>query len=370
MRRDEIVGDINFKKALGNKFIMSYVLKYLISEFAELSLPDIARCIAGESNGTSDEAVMNSLIELKNADMLLKDTERRMDLLFDALVPNTNKKDIILTFDMEMQNDVYPTEKIFQPDKEQKEVKSYSLLVRSIYYLSVILTNMTNRDIFGYSDIHKIYGIWFCNGSAFGRRNKSIDGNEKPFIRRLGIREFFQDETLEEKCAYIKEADIFEIIFIDLKMALKQYEKAKKENQEVNPMHEMIYHIFGIKGNIKEVVEQQSGVKLTNPKIKEEVNTMSAIAEVIRELSMERGMERGIEQGIEQGMEQGIVIGRKEQLFYMVYKKAKKGKTICEIAEELEEKEEFIAEMYEKINTFSGDDWLEAWNYYNHTNTK
>ena len=55
----------------------------------------------------------------------------------------------------------------------------------------------------------------------------------------------------------------------------------------------------------------------------------------------DEGVERGIERGIERGMEQKI--------FELVKKKLTKGKNVSEIANELEESEERILEIVNRL---------------------
>ena len=62
------------------------------------------------------------------------------------------------------------------------------------------------------------------------------------------------------------------------------------------------------------------------------------------------GVEVGKEKGIEIGKAQGIEFGERRKLIEMVYKKMKRGKTVEEIADDLEENIEVVKQIYGDIN--------------------
>ena len=68
------------------------------------------------------------------------------------------------------------------------------------------------------------------------------------------------------------------------------------------------------------------------------------------EVGKEKGIEIGKAQGIELGKSQGIEFGERRKLIEMVYKKIKRGKTVEEIADDLEENIEVVKQIYGDIN--------------------
>ena len=68
------------------------------------------------------------------------------------------------------------------------------------------------------------------------------------------------------------------------------------------------------------------------------------------EVGKEKGIEIGKAQGIEMGKVQGIEFGERKKLVEMVYKKIKKGKTVEEIADDLEENIEVVKQICGNIN--------------------
>ena len=64
----------------------------------------------------------------------------------------------------------------------------------------------------------------------------------------------------------------------------------------------------------------------------------------------EEGREQGRAEGREQGKEEGREEGRKEEKRALVQKKLEKGKTISQIADDLEDTEENIAHLIEEFH--------------------
>ena len=72
--------------------------------------------------------------------------------------------------------------------------------------------------------------------------------------------------------------------------------------------------------------------------------------EVQREEAREQGREEGRKQGREEGRKQGREEGRKAERSTLIQKKLEKGKTISQIADELEDTEENIASLIEQFH--------------------
>ena len=77
------------------------------------------------------------------------------------------------------------------------------------------------------------------------------------------------------------------------------------------------------------------------------------------EVGKEKGIEIGKAQGIELGKSQGIEFGERRKLIEMVYKKIKRGKTVEEIADDLEEDIEVINPIFNEIEKVGLDKSLE-----------
>lgn len=67
------------------------------------------------------------------------------------------------------------------------------------------------------------------------------------------------------------------------------------------------------------------------------------------EKGMQEGLEKGIAEGMAQGMARGMAQGEEQKLVELIKKKLAKGKSLAQIADELEETEESILPLYQKL---------------------
>ena len=81
----------------------------------------------------------------------------------------------------------------------------------------------------------------------------------------------------------------------------------------------------------------------------EELNQMCNLSDYVVEIGLKEGREQGIKEGIEQGIQQGIQQGKEQLLTQQVAKKHAKGKSVQEMADELEEDEKVIRRILEKL---------------------
>ena len=77
--------------------------------------------------------------------------------------------------------------------------------------------------------------------------------------------------------------------------------------------------------------------------------------EVALQTGRKEGREEGRKEGREEGREEGRKEGRKKEQVSLIVKKIKKNKTVAEIADDLEEKEEVIAPIYEAALSMKPD---------------
>ena len=69
-----------------------------------------------------------------------------------------------------------------------------------------------------------------------------------------------------------------------------------------------------------------------------------------RRQGIQEGMQKGIQEGIQKGIREGITQSEQKLLWNPIQKKLARGKSISQIAEELESTEEEIQAVIEKIN--------------------
>ena len=60
---------------------------------------------------------------------------------------------------------------------------------------------------------------------------------------------------------------------------------------------------------------------------------------------IQQGVQQGIQQGVQQGIQQGLDQGQRNKLLQQIEKKLAKGKSVSQIAEDLEEPESVIEEL-------------------------
>ena len=65
---------------------------------------------------------------------------------------------------------------------------------------------------------------------------------------------------------------------------------------------------------------------------------------------LKQGIQQGIQQGVQQGLQQGLDQGQRNKLLQLIEKKLAKGKSIAQIAEDLEESESVIEELIKEMD--------------------
>ena len=89
------------------------------------------------------------------------------------------------------------------------------------------------------------------------------------------------------------------------------------------------------------------------------MNEMCNVSDYWEEVALQTGRKEGREEGRKEGREEGREEGRKEgqkkEQISLIVKKIKKNKTVAEIADDLEEKEEVIAPIYEAALSMKPD---------------
>ena len=89
------------------------------------------------------------------------------------------------------------------------------------------------------------------------------------------------------------------------------------------------------------------------------MNEMCNVSDYWEEVALQTGREEGRKEGREEGRKEGREEGRKEgqkkEQVSLIVKKIKKNKTVAEIADDLEEKEEVIAPIYEAALSMKPD---------------
>ena len=142
--------DVNSKRLLTNKSLLSGIMEYCIPEYKNLSRQEIIDCI---EDGNNSSHIKGINVESFNDD----NKEVKFDVLFTSRLPNSNEQ-IGMYIDVEPQNRISP---------------GYNLINRAIYYVSRIMDNQKGKTFSkdDYDKIQKVYSIWICTNPKVEQRD-------------------------------------------------------------------------------------------------------------------------------------------------------------------------------------------------------
>lgn len=155
--------DENIKNVLSNKVILAWILKNTTTEFCDMSINQIMRCIEGNPEisivkvNPGETNVADKITGSKNEDKVPEEGTIYFDIRFHAYAPKEGKY-IKIMLNLEAQKDFYPgyqivTRGIFyggrmisaQLDTEF-EIPDYDSLKKSIFYLVMYTGSKENRE--------------------------------------------------------------------------------------------------------------------------------------------------------------------------------------------------------------------------------
>ena len=180
-----------------------------------------------------------------------------------------------------------------------------------------------------YDRIKKVYSIWICMNAPdhIGNAVSEYSIVKKDHIPGIPDR--------------IEAYDKLTVVQICLNP------KSKKGNR----LTEMLNILFSVEMNAGEKMrklEQDFHIPMEQ-KIEKELNQMCNLSDYVVEVGLKKGMEQGIKQGMEQGVEQGLERGRLLQQIEVIQKKIRKGKSLEQTADEMEEERGKIEPIYRMI---------------------
>lgn len=181
------------KRILSRKFILSRILKRTVTEFENCSLEEIENCIEGDPTATINTVPVDDVLNISgrgNESNSPVEGLVTFDILFDAVVPNTDEK-IKLIINIE-------------PQKTTNT--GYPILKRAIYYASRIISSQKEREFSGddYGKIRKVYSIWICMDVPNYRANS---------IQRYHI---FEDKIHGKYSEVIRNYDLLTVVVLNL----------------------------------------------------------------------------------------------------------------------------------------------------------
>lgn len=332
--RNELAGDIGLaagksqydaycKRILANKVILAWILRYSVKEFAHMRIAEIKKCIGDDiqiskvrvSPGMTNTPEPEKISGGAQEDKVPGEGEVYYDIRFSVYLPGQKEK-VKMIINVEAQKDSYP---------------GYEIPSRGIYYGARMISAQKGTEFSGsdYDRIKKVYSIWICMNAPdhIGNAVSEYSIVKKDHIPGIPDR--------------IEAYDKLTVVQICLNP------KSKKGNR----LTEMLNILFSVEMNAGEKMRKlEQGFRIPmEQKIEKELNQMCNLSDYVVEVGLKKGMEQGIKQGMEQGLERGMERGRLLQQIEVIQKKIRKGKSLEQTADEMEEERGKIEPIYRMI---------------------
>lgn len=263
--------DMQCKKVLAQKTILSRILKGTMEEFQDISLSEIESCIEGTPEISMmpvlpGETNAEQIIGLSNEDAVAGEGKIYFDIRFSVYIPKLNQRQKIMV-NLEAQ-------KKFDP--------GYEIVTRGIFYGSRLIssqygTEFKNSD---YDSVKKVYSIWICMNAPGYIGNTIADYS----IKKTPIWGF--QPTKQE--AY----DKMSVVIIAL--------NEKSDADELTGMLNTLLSSRIQPSEKKRILEEEYHIPMKH-EIEREVNTMCNLSDLVEEKGIAKGIEQGLEIGIEEG---------------------------------------------------------------------
>ncbi len=329
--KNELAGDLTLaegksqydtycKRILANKIILAWILKYAVEEFKDMPISQIKTCI-GSDIRISEVSVLPGRTNLREPEKITGESE-------EDSVPGEGELCYDIRFSVYYARQKERIKLIINVEAQKEFRPGYSITTRGIFYGARMLSAQKGIEFIGrdYDNIRKVYSIWICMNAPDYIGNAVSEYSICKKDRVPGIP--------DEKKAY----DKLTVVMICL----------NPDSKKGNRLTKMLGVLLapGIKAKAKiHQLENEFDIPMEND-MGEELNQMCNLSDYVEEI----GIKKGIEQGIERGREEGIEQGREQLLTQQVLKKLSRGKSVSEIAGELEADEDTIYRILEKID--------------------
>lgn len=286
--------DMQVKRVLSEKVILAWIIKNVTTEFEKMPINTIEECIednprisivkVNPGETSQKESSVRKITGISTEDNIPEEGSIYYDIRFFAYVPES-KMHIKLIVNLEAQKDFYP---------------GYEIVTRGIFYGGRMISAQldTEFEIPNYDGLKKVYSIWICMNAPkyIGNAISSYSMNKQDFVEGIP----------DKKWAY----DKLVVIVICLN------EKSKKETDFLKMMNTLLSTTKNVEEKKKEL-EQEYQIEMKSD-LRKGLNLMCNLSELVEE--------------------QGAFNKIKE----LVEKKLKKGLSVEEIADMLEEPIETI----------------------------
>lgn len=259
--------DTQCKRVLGNKIILSWIMKETIKEFSNMSINSIYRCI--EQNPSIDEVYAEpgqtntneKIAGINTEDKIQNEGSITYDIRFEAYVPKEEEK-VKIIINVEAQKNFYP---------------GYPIISRGIYYGARMVSAQGGVEFRepDYGNIKKVYSIWICMGvpryignaiSVYDMKKTDIIGNI-PDI----------PANYDKIC----------IVMVCLD------EHSKSENTFLNMMNTLLSSYLDVSTK-KRILQNEYQIPM-NDNLGEEMNLMCNLSEYVWERGVEAGRKEALQ---------------------------------------------------------------------------
>ena len=321
--------DTQVKQILSDKTVLSWILKYTTEELKDYPIAVIKSCIEGEPevgthrvfpslvpeasteseapvpNSPYTKAAPEAITGIDTVDKVPGEGEVFYDVRFVVFTPIGERIKLIINVE---------GQKKFEP--------GYDIVTRGIFYCARMLSAQKNTEFtdINYDAIKKVYSIWISmdNPSNVQHTITSYRFSEHPLYGMLPVR---------------KRYDLMELVLVCLGTP-----ESKNKGNELHGLLDTLLSAELTPQEKEKIIYDDYGIETT-------VELEGGLCEMcnLSDLIEERGIAKGIEQGIEQG--------DRRRLLTLIQKKLAKGKSLEQIADELEETVDAILPLYEQVQT-------------------
>lgn len=256
--------DTQCKRLLGNKTILSWILKYTIKDYSLLTLSQIEACIEGQPEISSvkvnpGETNAERITGSNTEDSIPEEGTILYDIRFFACLPLRDRR-IKIIINVESQKDFHP---------------GYSIVTRGIFYASRMISAQLDTEfhIPDYDSIKKVYSIWICMNAPKYIGNAITEYS----IEKKDIVPGMPDKR--------REYDKISVITVCL-------------NNETAPQTEMTDMLNVLlspkmpKTEKVEILENKFNLSIEND-MEKELNIMCNLSDYVEELGIKKGLEQG-----------------------------------------------------------------------------
>ena len=276
--------DENTKKILSEKEVLAWILKSTTSEFAQISIEKIIKCIEGEpevskikvnpgeTNGS--ENLQRKITGAKNEDKVPNEGTITYDIRFYAYVPS-KKKRIKIILNLEAQKKFYP---------------GYQIVTRGVFYGGRMISAQldTEFEIPKYDDLKKVYSIWICMEAPqyIGNAISSYSLEKKDIV----------DGIPDNKQAY----DKLSVVLVCLN------EKMEKRTEFLDMMNTLLSQTMEGEQK-KKILEEKFHISMKT-ELGERVNLMCNLSDLVEERGIIKGRNESIQIMVEMLQDMGVTL--------------------------------------------------------------